>query len=208
MKLKISILVIILATAAIIGVINLSLNRSIKTDEPTTITDGKPSQDLAKPLLPKKGGKIVTGQQDNAKKDALHDDDIIAEFAIPSDDKDIANLDTGDLSKEDVEKINSIVKLTESELAKELDALKTRIESDNLFDKLEDGELSEAQELEAKNTLERFALLGLEQTRRKYMSVEPELKNPYLAYKDSIHEIRAFLNDEEDDEDDEEDDDL
>ncbi len=86
--------------------------------------------------------------------------------------------------------------MNDQDLAKQVAALKHRIDSEEIFEKLEDGDLTEQQEKEVKEILEKFALLGLEETRRKFMHIEPELKDPIYAHRESLREIRELLEDE------------
>lgn len=196
MKLRLSVFLIVISTTAIIGVMHLALNRSLSTESSKT-TERQAPLEMPPKRAPQKLPKNPTGQRElPGDFDDDDDDDLMVEgeqndkFTKSSD-----HAGLSELSTDDIKKINSIVALSEADLARELNSLKDQIEKEDLFAKLEDGLLTEANSAEAKEKLERFALLGLEGTRRKYMAVEPELKDPLYAYKDSIKEIREVLND-------------
>jgi hypothetical protein len=200
MKLKFGAFLIVLSTAAIIGLISFALNRS---SEPLPIT----TKTVAPPEPIKKIGtrktQNVTSHHNtpDVKSTASEpDEEVREEIVAVMADREPQAENSDELSKEDIQKINGIVSLSENDLARELNTLKERIEDEDLFAKLEDGELTGEKQAEAKEVLERFALLGLEGTRRKYMAIEPELKDPIYAYKESLMEIRELLNDDFDDE--------
>lgn len=194
MKLKISIAIVLLSTAALIGVISLVLSKT--SQPPTEAKVAMPYEEIGeeqekagqeKPIA-RKPIEVIRKDMDAPEKDPTEE--------VIDEDEDEPEQETK-LSPEDVQKINQVASLSETDLSRELDTLRARIEEDDLFTKLEDGELSEREETEAKETLERFALLGLEGTRRKYMNAEPELKDALYAHRESLKEIRELLNDEE-----------
>ncbi len=196
MKLKIGVSAIILSTVAIIGTINFALDRSIAPD--LSITTKADEQPLKLP----KPSRNQMPRAATSMHDAPQDEELfVAAPPLMLEDNALGNdAEVEGLTKDDLQKINGIINLTENDLVREFDELKNKIEAEDLFARLEDGELSEAEEVKAKETLERFALLGLETTRRKYVAMEPELKDPIYAFKDSLLEIRELLNDDFEDE--------
>ncbi len=89
--------------------------------------------------------------------------------------------------------IQAIASLSEDELKKEFASLGERLKSENLFNKLERGELDEHNKAQAKAQIERYTLLGLEGTRRQYLPLEPELKDAVYAHRDSLKDIRKLI---------------
>lgn len=104
-----------------------------------------------------------------------------------------------ELDHDDIALIKSVAALSDNDLKKELNDLKDRIEKDELVEKLEQNNWSENEAKAGKKVLERYALLGLEETRREYLNVEPELKDPLVAHRDSLSDIRAMLENEDED---------
>lgn len=100
------------------------------------------------------------------------------------------------LNNEDRTKIMSVVKLSDAELAREINALKDVIDEEDIFDDLEEGTLSKEDEQKAKELLEKFALLGLEANRRKFQATDPNLKDGLYAHRDSLKQIREALSDD------------
>lgn len=191
MKLRVSAFLIILSTAAVIGVITILVNKTTPL-ESTYVPESKEAHE----------GKLPPAKTHSAQH-PRHEQAAKQGFLEPNEQgvkKEEILVTDGELSKEDVQKINSVAKLKEAELKKELMALKERIEKEDLFGQLEERLLPKEKESEVKETLERFALLGLEETRRKYMHIEPELKDPIYALKDSLHEIRELLEEDFDEE--------
>lgn len=190
MKFKISVIAIILSTAALIGLIKLAVIRTSGVDEAprAQIKDEQP--------VGKDGHKAHSFLNNKHEKSADQKNGRANEPSEPSyDDRNPTTAkDSLELSKEDEKKINGVASLSEAELTKELDTLKARIDEEDLFSQLESGNLSDEKTAEAKEMLERFALLGLEGTRRKYLGVEPELKDALYAHRESLKEIRELLN--------------
>lgn len=89
--------------------------------------------------------------------------------------------------------IQAVAALSEEELGKEFLSLGERLKHENLFNKLEQGELDEHKKAEVKSLIERYTLLGLEGTRRKYLPLEPELKDAVYAHRDSLKDIRQLI---------------
>jgi hypothetical protein len=201
MKLRISVILTVLITVAIISAITLIMDRAPSFspkahDVPEAKKKDKEkngdasAKHLSKEKIPDRGLFI----DDEQKQPPEIAKDGEKEAAPPV-----------ELSEEDIKKIRRIASLSEAELAQEIKALRKRIVDEDLFGQLEEGSLQGEKKAEAKETLERFALLGLEPTRRKFMDKDPELKNPFLAYKDSLREIRELLNDEDESDDDDDD---
>ncbi|MCA9508855.1 MAG: hypothetical protein KC505_10585 [Myxococcales bacterium] len=97
------------------------------------------------------------------------------------------------MSPQDIDYIKKLSSLSAQDLSQELNELKQRIEKSDFVLLLENKKLDATQSKDAKATLERFALLGLEATRRKYADLEPELKDALYAHQDSLREIREML---------------
>lgn len=195
MKIKVSIAIVLLSTVALIGVMTFMLNNTSKPEpqaeliEPTDVVSEKVvemvrEQNTKKPVeFQPKREKLLDEVADD---EAFEDDDLDEEE--PEDEE--------PLPPEDIETIKQVANLSEADLNKEIETLRARIESEDLFAKLEDGELKGQDEINAKQMLERFALLGLEGTRRKFMDKEPELKDPLFAHRESLKEIRELLSDD------------
>jgi hypothetical protein len=188
MKFKISFISIILVTLALIGLINIVINKISKTKEakPDALSAQKPSDPLPKKTEANNVGKNLNNN------DELDDDD---------DDDDEEDLEASlmenkmEYNNNDKTKILNISELSDDEVVKKLSQLETKISQDSLMDKLDDKNLPFEQKIQLHAILEDYVLLGLEQKRRKYMSLEPNLKDPLLAHKDSLAEIRALLRD-------------
>lgn len=194
MKLKISVIIILLTTVAAIGMINLMLSKAPKEK----VSPETKAQETLVPAQEKHEEKpSVSFKANKSASPVVLESDEGDEYESDEDDEasdDPSN--TYGLTQEDVQKIDNVVGLSESDLTNEIKALKMRIEEEDLFDKLENGDLPADKQNETKSLLERFALLGLEETRRKYVSVEPELANPYYAHRESLAEIKELLEDE------------
>ena len=89
--------------------------------------------------------------------------------------------------------IQAVAALSEKDLGDEFSRLGERLKKENLFNKLEQGTLDALQKAEAKALIERYTLLGLEGTRRKYLPLEPELKDAVYAHRDSLKDIRQLI---------------
>ena len=83
--------------------------------------------------------------------------------------------------------------LPDYDLQKEFSSLGERLKKENLFNKLERGELEGPKKAEIKALIERYSLLGLEGTRRRYLPLEPELKDAVFAHRDSLKDIRKLI---------------
>lgn len=97
------------------------------------------------------------------------------------------------IPKEDEKIILDVVELSDHALQEEVSALRKRMEEEKLFGRLELKQMDPQKALETKALLERFTLLGIEQTRRKYLAIEPELKDALYAHRDSLKDIRGLL---------------
>jgi hypothetical protein len=192
MKFKISVIAIILSTAALIGLIKLAVNKTVEINEPPRAQIRKNKEHVGKDDH-KTHSSFDSAREKTADHEERRRNDPTE--LISGDAKPATDTDGFKLSKEDEKKINGVASLSEAELAKELDTLKSQIDEEDLFGRLESGDLSAEKVAEAKEMLERFALLGLEGTRRKYLSVEPELKDALYAHGESLKEIRELLND-------------
>ena len=100
-----------------------------------------------------------------------------------------------DMSDEDKDLINSIANLDDEQLFSQMKSLRDMAKEQRLGEALELEGSDEKTILHAKKTLERIALMGLESTRRKFVHLEPELKDPLFAHRDSLKEIREALDD-------------
>jgi hypothetical protein len=189
MKLKITAAIIILSTIGLVGVIDLLLNKTADlSDNNSANLQGNKVGDKNR----EEGAVVADDDQDTPPPDDSDEDDILSEDSM----REKPKLSSTTLSNDDVIKINNVAKLSDAELAAEIETLKKRIEEDEIFDELDEGNLSKEEEVKAKETLERFALLGLEKNRRKFMVVEPELKDALYAHRESLKEIREVLNEE------------
>jgi hypothetical protein len=187
MKFRISVLAIILSTAAVIGLINFLVNKTSGIDGKNRTKDEQHiGQELLK-ALPPLGNE---DQEIDIKSYRLKD----VNRHITNDFNSTPEKDGVSLSSEDEQIIKSVASLSETDLANELVRLKAHIEKEDLFGQLNRRSLSPENEAKAKKTLERFALLGLEGTRRKYLGIEPELKDAVYAHRESLKEIRELLN--------------
>lgn len=97
------------------------------------------------------------------------------------------------LSPSDQTLIQSVAAMSEASLNKEIRELKTLLEAEDFVGQLDNPNISQEEARVARDTLERYALLGLEGTRRKYLEIEPELKDPLYAHRDSLADIRKIL---------------
>jgi hypothetical protein len=199
MKFKIGVASIILSTAAAIGLIHLVVNKALPTETLRTkkekdrgYTHDRVAKAPVKASASEEMFKATTDDKDPEYEPEPEQDWHQPSNDVPHEAKSHHENHDFDLNKEDEEKIIRIARLSEAELAKEIEALRARIEKEDLFAKLENGNLS--LEKEAKEALERFALLGLEGTRRKYLDIEPHLKDPLSAHRESLKEIRKLLN--------------
>lgn len=195
MRLKFAIIAIIGSTIGIISLLFTLLNNSDSSNKNNiAIIDNK-----AEHLMPieksltvnQSNGKISEKSAQEKTDNSTDHDEYAEEYDDEEDDDDEENHEP--LSDEDIKTIEQISALSAGELDNELNALKDRIEKEDLITELENGTLDEKKSLEAKALLERFALLGMENTRRKYQTIEPELKNPIVAHRDSLREIREML---------------
>lgn len=194
MKLRIGFLLIVVATAATIGVINLIVTKIAATPmQPATarFTEKLPSRpaNVIKPTQKPIKPQVIEAEID----DDDDDDDEVSDNR--SNNRHVLEPEPA-LSSEDKEKIQHVAALSDSELLREFETIRSRVEEEDLFGQLESGDLSADQEEETKEVLEQFALLDLEETRRKYMAMDPELRDPLRAHRDSLSDIRALLDEE------------
>jgi hypothetical protein len=188
MRLKIGFLLIILATSLAIGLINFTINETSKVIE---ISNTRAPRNEPK-LFETKTHDYMSSNKTPINLDLNKKAEPQDKTSSPkTGEKDESY--KSELSPEEIEKITHIAYLSESELTRELERLKMRIEEDDLINGLENKNLSKEREIETKEILERFALLGLEGTRRKYMEVEPELKDAFYAHRKSLKEIKELL---------------
>lgn len=177
MKLKFAIFAILASTMCLLGLLYTFMNH----------TDVATKKDNPKEVKPKTATGL--GQPENKNNYAPQEERKINHS--PDNESDQNNSDA--MSDQDIKYIEKISSLNPEELSKELDSLKQQIENTDLISQLENKQLDSKQTQEAKATLERFAILGLEATRRKYENIEPELKDAVLAHRDSLREIREML---------------
>ena len=97
-------------------------------------------------------------------------------------------------NKEDELIIRELASLSDEALREEFVTISQHIKNKNLYVALQKGKLSTKDANEAKELLERSTLLSLEGTRRKYMGIEPELRDALFAHRDSLKDIRQLLN--------------
>jgi len=88
--------------------------------------------------------------------------------------------------------IEAVVILSDDLLRQEFTMLGEHLRGQDLFSKLEQGLLDSKQKKQAIKLIERYTLLSLESTRRKYLAIEPELKDPLFAHRDSLKDIREI----------------
>lgn len=196
MKLKFAIIAIIGSTIGIIALIFNFINNSTMPLKGTNnnddknivsakiVTDSPGLQQVVKKTEPLADQEAAVEEQD----DIFDDEDNEYE----EDDEEEGD-ESEPLSDEDIKIIEKISSLSAHDLDTELNSLKQRIEKDDVIAQLESGELDAQKTLEAKALLERLALLSMENTRRTYQSTEPELKNPLVAHRESLKEIREML---------------
>lgn len=190
MKPKVLALTIVITTVLIIGLLNFAFNRSTQIE---SLEVAKPLEARVEdePKASSKQRKIVSQSHGYVRSPGKNEERADNGQGIKEE-------DTSGLSPEDVKLIKGVAALSDAELKKEAQTLQDLIEKEDLFELLEEGELSKEKEAYAKGVLEKFALLGLEQTRRRYMAAEPELKDAIYAHRESLKEIRELLSDEED----------
>lgn len=183
MKFKISVVVIILSTVCLIGAVYLMVNKITGVPDDSLI--GKQRNEPEN----KSDKNEAVFMDENDEDDEL---EVVREGlrSEKTENKEI------NLSDQDRQKIADVVKLTDAQLDQEIEMLKKRIEADEIFDDLEEGNLSKEEEIKAKEILERFALLGLEKNRRKYIDIDPELKDAMYAHRESFKDIREVLDEE------------
>jgi hypothetical protein len=183
MKLKLAIFAILASTISLIGLIYAMINHTgieAKKSDPKEI---KSKNNNTNKNSTSSNNFINTN---NTLKNELNENNL-------EDDEYYELNDNYSMSEQDKKIIDALTSLSDNALNTELSSLKERIEKTDLVTQLESGKLDEAKTLEAKATLERFALLGLEGTRRKYAQIEPELKDAVFAHRDSLKEIREML---------------
>jgi hypothetical protein len=187
MKFRLIASLIVISTGLIIALIRFSLGPDTEKMAPVALI--KERGEIPK-TKPKSHSNVSIDAKNATAQESESDEDEV-------DINDQKNSGDASLSQEDIKKITAIANLSETELAKETEALKKRIEDEDLFERLESGDLTKEKEIEIKELIERFALLGLEGTRRKYVAIEPELKDAVYAHRESLKEIREFLNDKD-----------
>lgn len=179
MKLRIGILAIMVSTVGLVGLINLAIDHAAK--EVSAGPDNEHQEDTAK-ILPK-SVKVETKPVRKAEKQT---------------DRGPASLNEGypSMSPEEKTMITEMVKLNDQELVAEMKSLQEKLNQGELWEKYDLGELSDEERLKARQLMERVALLRLENTRRRYKDIEPELKDPFYAHRESIRDIRSILDEE------------
>ncbi len=184
MKFKFAIFVILASTFSLIGLMYAMVNH-------TGIEATKSDTKDAKPKI------IDKNKNSTSTKNFINPNNLpnkmINESTFDNEDIDEEVDNNYSISQQDKQIIEAISTMSQNELVAELNSLKEKIEKNDLVSLLESGTLDEVKSNEAKATLERFALLGLEGTRRKYALLEPELKDPLFAHRDSLRDIREML---------------
>lgn len=167
MKLKFGFISIILATIALMVLINMAINK-ISLYDNNDILSKKPS-------------------------DIISDEDL-DDIDDEEEEKDVQTLLIKEKNMDkDTDKIIKVSNLTNEEINHELAHFENIINKENIIDKIDDPFLSFEQKDYLKEVLEEFVLLGLEQKRRRYMNLEPSLRDPLLAHKNSLNEVRLLL---------------
>ncbi len=179
MKLKFAIFTILVSTACAIGLIYTLMNHTDVASKNNEIKEVKSETATNIDNTEHKEQNTVSPKKEE-KNNSLNNDD-----------NDPNNINA--MSDQDIKYIEKISSINSEDLSKELESLKQHIEKSDLVTQLENKKLDKRQAEEAKSTLERFAILGLEATRRKYVSIEPELKDAVMAHRDSLREIREML---------------
>lgn len=193
MKLKIAILAIVLSTVGLIGVINIIVNKVSAFEVPAK---GAPVAKDASPAM-------INGKAHEARADGadIHQEEYepeedeserMPEASVPKS----GGQNDNKLSDRDEQLIKAVASLSDKELGLELETLSKRIEDEEIFEKLDEGEYTPAEAIKAKEVLEKFGLLGLEKNRRKFVAIDPDLKDALYAHRDSLKEIREVLNEE------------
>ncbi len=202
MKFKIAILSIVATTFGLIGLMYGLINQ----DEIIAKNKNK-----AASIAPQNDTKLAKAQHFasvgslSAKEDSANEIDENEEIDDGEDDEDFEEDNEIELVEgDDAEKKNSLdeldkktikqlTSLSDIELAEEFNALKKELEANDLIEQLESGKLDEKSAKEAKKTLERFSLLGLENTRRKFADIEPELADKENSHQETLKEVREML---------------
>lgn len=196
MKFKLSVLLILGVTAGAIALLDFIINRVDKNPIGQTSL-AKINNEPAKgaPKLP------------SANKQALHERELEDDYEDDEEEEEDEDEDEPfalggkhapktDITPQDIEKINGIVKLKDDELIAQIKQVESQLEANDLIDKLEEDSLSPAEKAKAKNLLEHFSMLNFERSRRKHMEKNPKYKDALAAHEQGLRGIRELLADE------------
>lgn len=178
MKLRIGVLAIMVSTVALVGLINLAINHAANE-----VTRGPDKES------PEEMGKVPPNTVNEGKKPVRKAEKSEVKTPVPGE-------RYPSMSSEEKTIIAEIVKLNDQELIAEMKNIQEKLHEGELLEKYDMGELSFDDKQKARQLMERVALLRLEDTRRRYKDIEPELKDPYYAHRESIRDIRSILDEE------------
>lgn len=205
MKLKFGVLAILASTCGLLALVFFAIsyesksnakNQKIESSEKNQDERGLDFLANSKPAPIKNQLAIKSKAAPLEKQNAagsLSDLSDLANYDFDEEDDEFDEDDVIELSLEDRQEIEKLAQLSEKDLNTELNALKEKLGKEDLISQLEEGRLNKSQAEQAKKTLERFALLGMEATRRNFASIEPDLKDAISAHQNSIKEIREML---------------
>lgn len=203
MKFKFAVLSIVATTCGLIGLLYALINQDdmisgskTKTSvnaPPHQTSGGRPTNHGSIGTLAAKESAAKQSTQQRDFEDDYEDDEFFDDEDDEEEEDDDFDEDDSfaELDKKSIEEVTS---LSDDELNQQFNSLKQELEQKDLITQLESGKLDDRGTEEAKKTLERFSLLGLENTRRKFASIEPELGNKENAHRESLREIRSLLN--------------
>ncbi len=193
MKFKLSVILILVATVGLVALLDFIINRV----DPIHIgEDSSASGHKEKPKAASKNNSQENRALNNKKLvDDYEDDEDEDEDEEEENDFVASHAPKADISPQDREKINKIVKLKDDELVAQMRQMESQIEADDLIDKLEDGNLSPSEKAKAKDLLENFSMLNFERVRRKQEDKNPKYKNALSAHEEGLKEIRELLDD-------------
>jgi hypothetical protein len=183
MKLRAGVLLILVSTVALFGAINLLVGHAAK-DERVPV---------GKQEVPAIKAKELPTKANTPRKRAEN-------TLAPAKKDELSSAQVPPMPDADRQLIAEVAQLPDGELVVQMKTLQERLNDGDLLDRYDQDELSPSEKAQARQLMERVALLGLENTRRRYRKLEPaELENPYFAHRDSLREIRQILDEDEED---------
>jgi hypothetical protein len=193
MKFKLSVLLILLATAGLIALLDFIINRvdPIHVVKDSSAPENKDESKAASKNKSPNNQAQNNRQLANDYEDGEDEDDEDEEGNFGTD----HHAQKSEITSQDREKINSIVKLSDDELVAQIQKAESQLEKDDLIDKLEEDNLSPSEKAKAINLLEHFSMLNFERARRKKMDKDPKYKNALSAHEKGLMEIRELLAD-------------